>query len=197
MDMNCKNVLYIVGYVALAYVSLRIIQDNCDIGLGGFFRMVEGLDNSAPVSAPVSGQVMAAESMGHNSGPQKVQNLGRTPSTCYPQPALKAEDLLPKEDSAAIQEFNLAKPVGDGILSGVNMLDSGFHVGVNTVGQSLRNANLQLRSEPPNPQVNVSPWLMSSIGPDLMRRPLEDGEGCAASVGGPATADGGNGVVGA
>lgn len=193
MDMNCKNVLYIVGYVALAYVSLRIIQDNCDIGLGGFFRMVEGLDNSAPVS----GQVMAAESMGHNSGPQKVENLGRTPSTCYPQPALKAEDLLPKEDSAAIQEFNIAKPAGDGILSGINMLDAGFHVGVNTVGQSLRNANLQLRSEPPNPQVNVSPWLMSSIGPDLMRRPLEDGEGCAASVGGPATTDGGNGVMGA
>lgn len=193
MELNCKNVLYIVGYVALAYVSLRIIQDNCDIGLGGFFRMVEGLDNSAPVS----GQVMAAESAGQNSGPQKVHNLGRTPSTCYPQPALKAEDLLPKEDSAAIQEFNIAKPAGDGILSGVNMLDAGFHVGVNTVGQSLRNANRQLRSEPPNPQVNVSPWLMSSIGPDLMRRPLEDGEGCAASVGGPATADGGNGVVGA
>ena len=80
----------------------------------------------------------------------------------------------------SIKEFNLAKPAGDGILSGINMLDAGFHVGVNTVGQSLRNANRQLRSEPPNPQVNVSPWLMSTIGPDLMRRPLDGGEGCAA-----------------
>jgi len=61
----------------------------------------------------------------------------------------------------------------------VNMLDAGFHVGVNTIGQSLRNANRQLRAEPPNPQVQVSPWMMSSIGPDLLRRPLEDGEGCA------------------
>ena len=60
------------------------------------------------------------------------------------------------------------------------MLDAGFHVGVNTIGQSLRNANRQLRSEPPNPQVQVSPWQMSSIGPDLMRRPLEAGEGCSA-----------------
>ena len=59
------------------------------------------------------------------------------------------------------------------------MLDAGFHVGVNSVGQSLRNANQQLRAEPPNPQVQVSPWMMSSIGPDLLRRPLEDGEGCA------------------
>ena len=177
MDLNCKNVLYIVGCVALVYVSLRILQDNCDVGLGGFFQMVEGLENSAPVS----GGVLASEPAGQNAGPQKVENMGRTPSTCYPQPALKAEDLLPKEDSAAIQEFNIAKPAGDGILSGVNMLDAGFHVGVNTVGQSLRNANRQLRSEPPNPQVNVSPWMMSSIGPDLLRRPLEDGEGCAAS----------------
>jgi len=178
MELNCENVLYIVGYVVLTYVTLRIIQDNCDIGLSGFFRSVEGLTNSEPAS--VSGGISASESLGSNAGPQAVQGLGRTPSTCYPQPALSAEDLLPKEDSAAIQEFNIAKPAGDGVLTGINMLDSGFHVGVNTVGQSLRNANRQLRSEPPNPQVQVSPWQMSSIGPDLLRRPLEDGEGCAA-----------------
>ena len=41
------------------------------------------------------------------------------------------------------------------------------------VNQSLRNANLNLRSEPPNPQVKVSPWLQTTIEPDLNRRPLE------------------------
>lgn len=173
--MNCENMLYLFGYLVLAYVTLKILQDNCDIGLGGVFRTLEGIDNAAPVSG-----VAASEPLGQNEGQMNVTGLGRTPSTCYPQPALKAEDLLPKEDSDAIKEFNIAKPAGDGILSGVNMLDAGFHVGVNTVGQSLRNANRQLRSEPPNPQVNVSPWLMSTIGPDLMRRPLEDGDGCAA-----------------
>lgn len=185
MNLNCENVLYMVGYIAIAYVILRIIQDNCDIGLGGFFRRIEGFDGSPTMGqmqgAPVGlKQAPAAAEPENNAAPRVVSGLGRTPSTCYPQPALKAEDLLPKEDSAAIKEFNIAKPAGDGILAGINMLDSGFHVGVNTVGQSLRNANRQLRSEPPNPQVNVSPWLMSSIGPDLLRRPLEDGEGCAA-----------------
>ena len=77
----------------------------------------------------------------------------------------------------AIQEFNIAKPVGEGILQGVNLLDSSYHVGVNTVGQSLRNANRQLRSEPPNPQVKVSPWLQSTIEPDINRKPLEIGGG--------------------
>ena len=188
IDFSCENVFKLVVYGMAAYVTLRIIQDNCDIGLGGFFRSVEVFasgqgpqGNPGPQAAPhtVSGGVASSEE-GGNSGPQGVQGLGRTPSTCYPQPALKADDLLPKEDSEAIKEFNIAQPAGHGILKGVNMLDAGFHVGVNTIGQSLRNANRQLRSEPPNPQVQVSPWQMSSIGPDLMRRPLESGEGCAA-----------------
>ena len=96
----------------------------------------------------------------------------------HPQQKLKPDDLLPTDESKAIKEFNIAKPVGEGILQGVNMLDSTYHVGINTVGQSLRNANQQLRSEPPNPQVNVSPWMNTTIGPDLHRRPLEIGESC-------------------
>ena len=76
----------------------------------------------------------------------------------------------------AITEFNIAKPVGEGILQGVNMLDSSYHVGTNTIGQSLRNANRQVRSEPPNPQVYVSPWMNTTIGPDLPRRHLEVGD---------------------
>lgn len=171
MDLTCENVFKVVVYAAIAYIVLKVVQDNCDIGLGPLFRRIEGYEG-APVAAEPD----------NNSGPQMVQGIqqaSRTPSTCYPQPALKAEDLLPKEDSQAIKEFNIAKPAGEGILQGVNMLDAGFHVGVNTIGQSLRNANRQLRAEPPNPQVQVSPWMMSSIGPDLLRRPLEDGEGCA------------------
>lgn len=126
------------------------------------------------------GAVAASEELGHNEVQKAVTGLGRTPSTCYPQQKLKPEDLLPTDESKAIQEFNIAKPVGEGILQGVNMLDSTYHVGINTVGQSLRNANQQLRSEPPNPQVNVSPWMNTTIGPDLPRRPLEIGESCPA-----------------
>ena len=77
----------------------------------------------------------------------------------------------------------VAEGIGEGVLRGINFLSSGYHIGVNTVGQSLRNANRQLRSEPPNPQVSVSPWMNSSIGPDLLRRPLEVGDSCGK--GGP------------
>lgn len=124
----------------------------------------------------------AEEGVKFNSAQQAVTGLGRTPSSCYPQQKLTPEDLLPTDENKAITEFNIAKPVGEGILQGVNMLDSTYHVGVNTIGQSLRNANLQLRSEPPNPQVNVSPWMNTTIGPDLPRKPLEVGESCPSSV---------------
>lgn len=83
---------------------------------------------------------------------------------------LTAEDLLPHNDMAHWADIY---PNGVGQLQNKNFIHSGHHVGINTVGQSLKNANLQIRSEPPNPQSLVSPWLNSSFGPDLTRRPLE------------------------
>jgi len=164
-------------------VLLAIIVQNCvmDIGLGPYIGM-ENFTNFASADGTgevVSSGVGASEDLGRNENNMPVGDLSRTPSTCYPQDSLKPEDLLPQEQSRAIKEFNTAQPIGEGILQGVNLLTSGSHIGVNTIGQSLRNANLQLRSEPPNPQVNVSPWQNSTISPDLPRRPLEVGESCS------------------
>ena len=145
-------------------------------------------------SASVGNQgVVAAEEMG-NEGQMAVKGMDQKPTTCYPQQTLKPEDLLPADQAKASAEFASSAVTAEGLMN-VNMLKAGEHIGVNTVGQSLRNANRQLRSEPPNPQVNVSPWMNTNIGPDLMRRPLEDGEGCAASA--PADASGAAAVTGA
>ena len=122
-------------------------------------------------------KVRASEDLGNNEMNAPVQ-FNRTPSTCYPDKSLTAKDLLPSDESKEISEFNQHYPIGEGILKGINFLSSGYSIGVNTVGQSLRNANRQLRSEPPNPQVSVSPWMNSSIGPDLLRRPLEVDNSC-------------------
>jgi len=59
-------------------------------------------------------------------------------------------------------------------------LTPGGQAGVNTVAGSLRNGNQGLRSEPPNPVLAVGPWNLSTIYPDLTRRPLE---GCGPSFG--------------
>jgi hypothetical protein len=94
----------------------------------------------------------------------------KKPQGCYPREQLNPMELLPKDEASTWAQMN---PAGSGDLQGKNFLSAGALIGVNTIGQSLRNSNLQLRAEPPNPQVGVSPWLNSTIEPDLQRRPLE------------------------
>lgn len=45
-------------------------------------------------------------------------------------------------------------------------------IGVNTIGGSLRNSSYDIRSEPANPKFVVSPWLGSSIEPQIHVKPL-------------------------
>ncbi len=94
----------------------------------------------------------------------------KKPQGCYPREQLNPAELLPQDDASMWAQMN---PAGSGDLQGKNFLSAGALIGVNTVGQSMRNSNLQLRAEPPNPQVSVSPWQNSTIEPDLSRRPLE------------------------
>jgi hypothetical protein len=92
---------------------------------------------------------------------------------CFPRDRLTASELLPK--GAADSRWSQANPAGQGDVSDKNFLTAGYHVGVNTTGASKKNGNLQLRSEPANPQMVVSPWMQSTIEPDFLRKPLEIG----------------------
>ena len=94
------------------------------------------------------------------------------PAGCYPRDQLTPSELLPTDMNSIWAEQN---PMGPGSLKGKNFLSAGALIGVNTVGQSLRNANLQIRSEPPNPQMAVSIFNQSTIAPDISHRPLEIG----------------------
>jgi hypothetical protein len=96
------------------------------------------------------------------------------PSSCSKPNIQNPAELLPKDTNSQWAELN---PSGKGDLANVNLLKAGYHIGIDTIGQTLRNANLQLRSEPPNPQLNVGPWQQSTIEPDLFRPPLEIGQG--------------------
>ena len=81
-------------------------------------------------------------------------------------------ELLPKDVNSQWAQLN---PAGNADFKNVNLLKAGYLIGIDTVGSTLRNANLQERSEPPNPTASVSPWLNTTIEPDLMRLPLEIG----------------------
>jgi len=96
------------------------------------------------------------------------------PASCSKPNIQNPAELLPKDANSQWAQLN---PSGKGELANINLLKAGYHIGIDTVGQSLRNANLQIRSEPPNPQLNVGPWNLSTIDPDFQRVPLEIGSG--------------------
>lgn len=97
------------------------------------------------------------------------------PSTARPAPPLVpptnvAADLLPKPSAPQVLDFGEFAPKA---LQGQNFLEVSKQLGVDTQGSSMRNANYQLRADPPNPRKNVGPWQNSTIEADLLRRPLE------------------------
>ena len=57
---------------------------------------------------------------------------------------------------------------------------AGSVIGTDTIGGSNKNQSFDIRSTPPNPVLAVGPWNLSTIYPDLLRRPLE---GCGPSFG--------------
>ena len=82
--------------------------------------------------------------------------------------------LLPRDDNSKWGKMN---PSGNGPLQNLNLMSAGSLIGINTVGSTLRNANLSERSEPPNPRMQTGPWNQSTIEPDTFRPALEIGCG--------------------
>jgi hypothetical protein len=181
----------IVAAVAIMYVMKNYSNDKFLGGLQGMANVGSGAPSSKNAGPPAAAPTGADASIGScgngtnfkPSGPlgQNEQNAsvsgintntrGLAPS-CARQATVDPSQLLPKGSKNAFSAMN---PGASNDIQNVNLLKSGYHIGINTVGQSLRNANLQIRSEPANPQVNVGPWNQTTMGPDLSRRPLEIG----------------------
>ena len=124
------------------------------------------------------GGVRPAEPLGQNevfaSANGTQTSMPGLPKSCNTPSISNPSELLPKDTNSQWAQLN---PSGKGELANINLLKAGYHIGIDTVGQTLRNANLQIRSEPPNPQLYVGPWNNSTIESDFMRPPLQIGSG--------------------
>lgn len=144
-----------------------------------------GTQGSASVASSAGPAVPATEKVGQNENYSDVPQ-GSTTNTHGLSPVARANanydpsELLPKDVNSQWAQLN---PAGSADFKNVNLLKAGHLIGIDTVGSSLRNANLQERSEPPNPTASVSPWMNTTIEPDLMRLPLEIGSraSCASA----------------
>ena len=197
---NLKNIVTIilavlalvaVGYLLMSYnsespqMASRKMHQPMMMGVESFSNqgapsdgtMSGSISNFSQVATPTTGSVGGSEGIGMDEQPMGFAQIGQDPSQmnelpseCYPKDVLSSADLLPRDANSLWAQVS---PSGQGSLADQNFLTSGFHIGINTVGQTLRNANRQLRSEPLNPQVKVSPWQQTTIEPDINRRPLE------------------------
>jgi len=172
---NDYGIVGILIILAIAYALFNVYSTISNKGKSGAESMTQTRNkaynnggNSAPRGAQESGnEVYSSVTDNQTSG----QGL---PSSCNKANTQNPADLLPKDNNSQWAQLN---PAGKGDLANINLLKAGYHIGIDTIGQTLRNGNLQIRSEPANPQVDVGPWNLSTIEPDFMRPPLELGQG--------------------
>jgi hypothetical protein len=166
-----KNVV-VIGIVIVAlyvlmqyssYLGASKAQQNIPKASNDTF---EGFNNNQEMSG-------AEAAVEDNSRPNDVEPTAETQSSgCFPRDQLSSSDLLPKD--AANSKWSQVTPAGQGALSDKNFLSAGHHFGDDTIGSSLRNPSHDLRGDIiANSQAEVSPWMQSTITPDLHRRPLQ------------------------
>ena len=160
------NVVLGLGFIVVVVVLFRYNSNKS--------RIMDNMEQNKPM-AP---QMASSEIVGVSASDNNFMNVSgiatQTPqNSCNTQPTLNPSELLPNDSNSEWANINPAS----NDLKNLNLLNPQEVIGINTVGSSLRNANLQIRSEPAIPKANVGPWNSSTIEPDTFRRPLEIG-GC-------------------
>ena len=87
-------------------------------------------------------------------------------------PVANPKDLLPQDQNSQWATLN---PMSNDQPILPDLLQAGNLIGLDTIGQTLKNANQQLRSDPVITKSNVGPWNNSTYEADLGRVPLEIG----------------------
>jgi hypothetical protein len=173
------GVVVVIGLV-LRYNSQKGMKLDMMTGKNAFSNVeqIEQAPNAAAAPAGSSAGAPPAAAVSPVSTTDGEQFLGvkgmssgaKSDKSCNNQQMMDPKELLPKDGN---NEWSSIAPSKD--LKNIHMLNAGHHIGINSVGSSLRNANLQIRSEPVIPQSNVGPWNNTTIEPDNMRRALEIG----------------------
>jgi hypothetical protein len=159
-----ERVIILVVFIVLAWALIAYS--------GNKINIIDRMSNGAPSS--INAQYGTVQPTSVNS-PKDVTTAFQPPGDYALKPVANPSDLLPKDVNSQWGELN---PVNQGNVAMPDLLQAGYHIGLDTIGQTLRNANQQIRSDPIIPKTTVGPWNQSTIEPDLGRVPLEVGYGC-------------------
>ncbi len=162
--------LAIILLVAFIVYMLFFKKNSCGFTLEG-----APIDGSDEVSAPaVATQESAPKQMKMSGSDSDAATSASEAAMAPPAVDVASAALLPNEVPITDDYGQFST---EAILSGQNYLDPRGQIGYpETVGGTLRNANLQIRSEPANPRDPVSIWNLSTITPETMRPLFEIGQ---------------------
>lgn len=145
-------VVVILGYALYSYSDSKFtVRDQMETGNGG--SVPQAVDSPQPSVSATS-----------TASSGQVAQSGATP-----------QDLLPADVNSQWGALN-PSAVNPGSIAMPDLLQAGQHIGLDTIGNSLRNANLQLRCDPIIPKQDTGPWNQSTITPDY-------GRSCANDIG--------------
>jgi hypothetical protein len=169
---HTRLALVLGGVVALAYLLSSYSSTKGKVSEG-----MEALGQTLGVSGPLAdGGPYAPMSYSAGGNSQPTENVqGRTPagSSTYTSSTLSAGELLPKGEMGA--SWAAVNPASGADLKGQNFLDAGYHTNtvIAGVAQTNRNASWDVRSEQPNPQAAVGPFLNTTIEANPFKRGLD------------------------
>jgi hypothetical protein len=176
MDQNLTSLIWtIVAIVAIFYVLNMFSGDKegyQNEEQTGEITQIQDIKQQQAVAQQKQAVAQQKQAVAQPMQQQPMAQQADAMNISMGKDDLSSADLLPNENG--FSSWGDAAPETNA-LEGRNFLESGHHFGINTVGQSLRNANVQLRSDPSIPQVDVGPWLQSTIDQDTNKRQFEVG----------------------
>lgn len=158
-----------LGLILAGVVVLYTLFTSYSGGKGALLDKAEelgGLGSTAPLSENGPSMGLPHGVGGNAASAEGMQ--GRTPASqqTYNETVLDSSELLPKGTIGA--SWAAVNPASSDDLKGQNFLQAGYHSNINVIGiaQTNRNPSYDIRTEQPNPQGIVGPFLNTTIDPD-------------------------------
>ena len=179
-DLFKKNDMLTFFLAALVLYCLMMKKNPVEAVKEGFAQLTEGSEEPVEVAGPgptASGKAPApvvSAVKPNDEEEMEYGSVGAQQSIDLPSCAqFVSSNLLPKDDPKLDENFSEFSPAKD--LQGQSFIDTNkYSIGMQS--QTLRNANHQLRSDPPiaNTMECASPWNNTTISAEA-RRPLTIG----------------------
>lgn len=162
------RVIVLVGFIVLAVVFMYYSTGKVTVRDGMSEGKAQVPSTNAKKNADASDDAQETQANAAPAAPATQE-----PFQGYSEKEVaNPSELLPKDENSQWSSLN---PVSQSNPQMPDMLQAGYHIGLDTIGQTMKNANLQLRSDPVIQKADIGPWNQSTIEPDLMRVPLEVG----------------------